>query len=186
MGGLATTEAAGFVAVAEVVRAVGLKGEFRLEPTLDWHPGLLGTPYLIWRSGEACEVEGWRAHGQGAVVRVAGCTTLEAARRRVGDEVGFLRSRYAEPGFPKPPEGLPFRYLGRPVVTAAGAPVGTVTEVRRYARQLLLVIARPAAAPALVPAVAPLLRPAPGLEGDLVIDPPAGLIDGEAAVADGA
>ena len=43
------------------------------------------------------------------------------------------------PDFPRPAGGLPFRYLGRQVVTAAGEAIGTVDEVRLAGGQLLLV-----------------------------------------------
>jgi len=173
-----------FVAVAEVVRAVGLHGEFRLQPLHDWYAPLLGSPYLRWLDGAPFAATGARPDGEGAVVRTADCLDRVAAEARVGRAIGFLRSSYAEPAFPKPPEGLPFRFLGRPVVTAGGAAVGTVAETRRYAGRLVLVIER-RGREVLVPAVAPILRPDDGLVGPLVIDPPPGLIDdAEASVID--
>ncbi len=171
-----------FVAVAEVVKAVGLRGEFKLHPLHDWHAPLLDSPYLLWRAGGTFSAVAARADGACVVVRTPDCATREEAEALVGRQVGFLRSRYAEAAFPKPPGGLPFRYLGRPVVTADGASVGTVTETRRYATQLLLVVAG-AAGELLIPAVEPILRADEGLAGPLVIDPPPGLID-DGAVTD--
>ena len=42
-GRRATAAASGFVPVAEVVKAVGLRGQYKLYPLLDWHPPLLET-----------------------------------------------------------------------------------------------------------------------------------------------
>ena len=81
--------------------------------------------------------------------------------------------------FPRPPEGLPFRYLGRDVVTRAGEAIGEVEEVRFTGSQYLLVIpSRDGTGPEiLIPAVAPILVEDDGVGGPLVIDPPEGLLD---------
>jgi ribosomal 30S subunit maturation factor RimM len=64
------------------------------------------------------------------------------------------------------------------VVTLASSTVGTVAEVRLTGGGFLLVIPDPTrGGEILVPAVAPILAPDDGLEGDLVIDPPEGLLD---------
>jgi len=165
-----------FVAIAEVVKAVGLKGEIKLYPLLDWHAPLLESPYLVWEDGAALEIGGWRSSGDCPVVSVAGLTGRDDAERAVGRSVGFLRSRYTEPGFPRPPAGLPFRYLGREVRTRTGEIVGRVDEVRRHGPQFTLVLASEGGE-TLIPAVAPILLPDEGTSGPLVIDPPEGLLD---------
>lgn len=167
----------GFVPVAEVVKAVGLRGEVKLYPLINWHAPLLEGAFLEWADGAALRVVAQRQDRGGVVVGLEGVDDRAGAERLVGREIGFLRARYQEADFPKPRDGLPFRFVGRPVVTAAGQSVGRVCEVRRYASQLLLVIAR-GAEEVLVPAVAPILRPDEGMSGPLVIDPPAGLLDG--------
>lgn len=169
-----------FIPVAEVVKAVGLRGEFKLYPLVDWHAELLDSRFLHWRDGTPFRPSGYRSDRSCVVVRTETCTTREGAEALVGREIGFDRGQYLEPDFPRPAGGLPFRYLGRPVETVAGVAVGRVSEVRRYASQVLLVVARPDGSEALVPAVAPILRPGDGLAGPLVIDPPPGLIEGTA------
>ncbi len=169
-----TTE--GFVPIAEVVKAVGLRGEVKLYPLVDFHGELLGSRYLHWRDGAAADFERGRASGDCVVAKFAGCDTREDAEAMVGRELGFAREDYLAEDFPRPPEGLPFRYLGRTVVTTAGETVGTVDEVRRYAVQVLLVLQREGRE-VLIPAVAPILRPDAGLDGPLVVDPPAGLLE---------
>ena len=174
-----------FVPVAEVSRPVGLRGELKLYPLIDWHDGLLGCRHLVWDDGTPCQADLARRDGDCPIVRVAGCASREAAEARVGRQVGFWRSSYLAPDFPRPAEGLPFRFLGRPVLTAAGEIVGRVAEVRRYVRQVLLVVSREDGTQTLVPAVAPILREDEGLDGPLVIDPPVGLLDQADAETDG-
>jgi 16S rRNA processing protein RimM len=165
-----------FVPIAEVVKAVGLKGEVKLYPLVDFHAPLLESRYLRWRDGAPVAFEHGRPSGGCVVAKFAGCDRREAAEAMVGRELGFDREDYLAEDFPRPPEGLPFRYLGRAVVTTAGEAVGTVEEVRRYAVQVLLVVMRKGCE-VLIPAVAPILRPDAGLAGPLVVDPPAGLLD---------
>ncbi|MBU1073587.1 hypothetical protein KKG45_10100, partial [bacterium] len=162
-----------FVPIAEVVKAVGLRGEFKVYPLLDWYEPLLGSPYLVWDDGAALEIRGRRTSGNCLVVSAAGLTDRDAAEGTIGRSVGFLRSRYIETDFPKPPGGLPFRYLGREVVTLAGESVGKVDEVRRHGPQFTLVVPG-VGGETLIPAVAQILLPDEGMTGPLVIDPPEG------------
>jgi 16S rRNA processing protein RimM len=168
--------AEGFVPVAEITRPVGLRGEVKLYPLLDWHEPLLGSRFLILDDGAAVTVGAVRPGKGGYVVALAGCTDQAAAADLVGRRLGFRRADYEDDAFPRPPAGLPFRFLGRPVRLAGGDEIGIVDEVRRYADQLMLVIIR-AGREVLVPAVEPILRHDPGLAGPLVIDPPEGLLD---------
>ncbi len=168
--------AEGFVPVAEVVKAVGMKGEVKLYTLLDWYGPLLDSGYLEWGDGAVFAPESWRPSGECVVVKVAGLDGRDAAEAAVGRTVGFLRSRYAEPDFPRPDGGLPFRWLDREVRTVDGELVGTVDEVRRHGAQFTLVIPS-TRGELLIPALPPILQPDPGIEGVLVIDPPKGLLD---------
>lgn len=169
----------GFVAIGEVVKAMGLRGEVKLYPLLDFWPDLLKSRFLVWQDGSPAEVAGHRPAGACEALTLPGVRDRSAAEALVGRELGFRRESYAAPDFPKPAAGLPFRWLGRPVVTVAGEAVGTVTEVRFTGAGHMLVIAGPESdgPEILVPAVPPILAPEDDLEGDLVIDPPEGLLD---------
>jgi len=168
-----------FIVIGEVVKALGLKGELKLYPLLNYHEALLDGPYLVWGDGSAVDVEWHRQAGSCEAVKVSEAGNRGAAEALVGRKLGFMRESYLEPEFPRPAGGLPFRYLGRPVETVTGQTVGTVEEVRFTGAGYMLVIpdAREGAGEILIPAVVPILRPDDGLDGPLVIDPPEGLLD---------
>jgi 16S rRNA processing protein RimM len=166
-----------FIAIGEIVNAVGLRGELKFYPLLDFHEPLLASPFLVWSDGETAPITRHRVMSGGcwglAVRSVVGREAAEAMIRR---ELGFMASSYVDPAFPKPDGGLPFRWLEREVVTGDGVVVGIVDEVRRIGAQFMLVIPE-GGGEILVPALAPILRPDDGLTGPLVIDPPEGLLD---------
>jgi len=102
-----------FVVVAEVVKAVGLKGEVKLYPFIDWYPPLLDSGFLRWENGKSLSCRKARAQGQIVIVRRQGCNDRNQAENLVGRQIGFSRTDYLDPAFPRPQAGLPFRYLGR-------------------------------------------------------------------------
>lgn len=165
-----------FIRIGEVVKAVGLKGEVKLYPLLDFHEPLLESGYLVWADGSPVEVLHHRPTGGCLALKLAGVADRSAAESLVGRELGFLRASYPDPEFPRPAAGLPFRYLGRAVRTVDGQAVGTVDEVRVGGALYLLVVPS-GSGEILIPSVEPILRFDDELEGDLVIDPPEGLLD---------
>ncbi len=164
-----------FVPVADVVGAVGLQGELKLYPLIDWYEPLLDADCLVWEDGRSLTIQGRRTARGGYVVLTDAAAGRDAAEVLIGRRIGFLRSRYVEPGFPRPAGGLPFRFLGRPVTTRDGVTVGIVDEVRRHGSQFTLVVPQ-GGEEILIPAVAPILVAGEGLDGPLVIDPPDGLL----------
>jgi len=165
-----------FVPIADVVKAVGLKGEVKLYPLIDFHAPLLGSGYLLWKDGTAAFLDKARPAGQCVAVKPSDCNDRNAAEAMVGRQLGFQRDSYLADDFPRPAEGLPFRYLGRSVVQADGVELGTVQEVRRYASQILLVIEYEDRE-VMIPAIPPFLDLDHGLEGPLVVTLPEGLLD---------
>ena len=165
-----------FISIGEVVKAVGLRGEVRLYPLLDFYEPLLESGYLVWNDGTPVEVARHRFAGGMAVLKLPGVDSRNAAEALVGRTLGFARESYLEEDFPRPEEGLAFRYLERPIETVDGQAVGTVVEVRRAGGSLLLVFERDGK-PVMIPAVEPILRADDGLTGPLVVDPPEGLFD---------
>ena len=169
-----------FVPIADMVKAVGLRGEVKLYPLLDFHAPLLASAYLRWDSGEPVRFEKARPSGSCVAVKPAGCETREGAEQLVGRQVGFAAADYAATDFPRPEDGLPFRFLGREVRHVDGTLLGTVQEVRRYALQVLMVLEHEGRE-VMIPAVPPILvqdvGPDSGAEEPVVVDPPEGLLD---------
>ncbi|MBD3221360.1 16S rRNA processing protein RimM [bacterium] len=165
-----------FVPIADVVKAVGLRGEVKLYPLLDFHAPILASAFLRWDDGEKAAMESARPAGTGVAVKPRGCTSRDEAERLVGRQLGFDRESYRDAAFPRPDDGLPFRYLDREVRTRDGELLGRVQEVRRYAAQVLLVIEREGRE-ALIPAVDPIVEVDDAMEGPVVADPPEGLLD---------
>jgi 16S rRNA processing protein RimM len=166
-----------FIVIGEIVNVVGLRGELKFYPLLDFHEPLLGSPFLIWGNGEPAPIARHRVMSGGCWgLTVRSVVGRGAAEAMVGRELGFMAASYGDPAFPRPDGGLPFRWLEREVLTGDGAVVGIVDEVRRIGAQFMLVIPD-GGHEILVPALAPILRPDDGLTGPLVIDPPEGLLD---------
>ena len=169
-----------FGPIADVVKAVGLRGEVKLYPLLDFHAPLLASEHLCWDHGEPVRFEKARPAGSCVAVKPVGCDDRDAAEQLVGRQVGFAAAAYAAEDFPRPQDGMPFRFLGREVRLPDGTVLGTVQEVRRYATQVLLVLEL-AGREVMIPAVPPILvqdvGPASRPEEPVVVDPPEGLLD---------
>lgn len=166
----------GFVPLAEVVKAVGLRGEIKLYPLLDFYEPLLESRFLIWQDGSAAVLDRIRPAGACVAARPSGCNDRDEAEGLVGLQLGFRREDYLDEAFPRPVGGLPFRFLGRTLQDIEGGALGTVQEVRRYAAQIMLVVEYEGRE-VLIPAVSPILQPDDGLAGALVVDLPEGLLD---------
>jgi 16S rRNA processing protein RimM len=168
-----------FIVIGEIVKSIGLKGELKLYPLINYFEPLLDSPYLVWGDGTPADVERHRQAGSCEAVKIRNVSDRSASESLVGRKLGFMSDAYRETDFPRPAGGLPFRYLGREVATVGGETVGTVAEVRFTGAGFVLVIpdSREGAKEILVPAVAPILAMDDELEGTLVIDPPEGLLD---------
>ncbi len=168
-----------FVCTGELVKAVGLKGEVKLYPLLDHFDELLDSPYVVWSDGSAVPVKRYRQAGSCLAVKFEGVNSRNDAEAMVGRKLGFIKPQYLEADFPKPRQGLAFRFVGREVRTKDGLQIGTVSEVRVGGGQYLLVIPDPedSKLEILIPAVEPILQKDDSIEGDLIIDPPEGLLD---------
>lgn len=166
----------GFVPIADVVKAVGLKGEVKLYPLLDFHAPLLGSEFLLWDDGSEVVLEKARPAGQCVAVKPEHCNDRNAAEAQVGRQLGFQRDAYLDAGFPRPDGGLPFRFLGREVTDGDGQVLGTVQEVRRYVAQTLLVVDYDGRE-VMIPVVEPIVEADDSLDGPIVVHAPEGLFD---------
>ena len=165
-----------FITIGEVVKAVGLRGEVKLYPLLDFFEPLLDSGFLSWDDGSSANITGYRASRGTVVLKIDQVTNRSGAESLVGRSLGFERDSYLREDFPRPTGGLPFRYLDRQVETMDGQTIGVVEEVRFTGSNHLLVVAGQDKE-ILIPAVEPILLPDAGLTGNLVIDPPEGLLD---------
>jgi len=168
-----------FVIIGEIVKAIGLKGEVKLYPLLNYHQALLASGYLQWRDGTTAEIVRHRQAGSCEALKLRDIDDRNAAESMVGRELGFMSHSYLAADFPRPAGGLPFRWLGRKVQTTAGQVVGVVEEVRVAGAGHMLVLADPEHTDrkVMIPAVAPILQPEDGLSGVLTVDLPEGLFD---------
>ena len=165
-----------FIIIGDIVKAVGLKGEIKLYPLINWYEPLLDSGFLVWENGEKLELQKWRINGPCYALSINGISYRDEAESMVGRKVGFLRSNYLDDDFPKPNDGLPFRYLGREVETVAGELIGTVSEVRLHGNQFTLLLPWQGRT-AMIPAVEPILKLEDKLSGPLIVDLPEGLLD---------
>ncbi len=168
-----------FVIVGEVVKAIGLKGEVKLYPLLNYHRELLMSGYLQWQDGTRAEITRHRQAGSCEALKVSGVDDRNKAETLVGRVLGFMSRSYLDADFPKPDGGLPFRWLEREVRTTTGETIGVVDEVRVAGAGYMLVVADPEqpGGQLMIPALAPILQPEDDLSGVLIVDPPEGLFD---------
>lgn len=165
-----------FVCIGEVVKAIGLKGEVKLFPLLDFYEPLLESDFLVWQDGSPASIRSHRQAGSCFALKCSDVNDRNAAERMTGRELGFMSGSYRDADFPRPGVGLPFRYLGRQVQTVDGQIIGSVEEVRVGGALYLLVIPGESGE-ILIPSVEPILQFDDELDGPLIIDPPEGLLD---------
>jgi len=170
-----------FVVIGELVKAIGLKGEIKLYPLLNYYQELLESKFLVWADGQPAEVSRHRQAGSCRAIKVPEVHDRNGAEAMVGRKLGFMSHSYLAADFPKPNEGLPFRWLGREVATVAGEVIGVVDEVRVAGAGYMLVLEdrEQKGNRIMIPALAPILEPEDRLTGTLIVDPPVGLFEAQ-------
>lgn len=173
-----------FVAMAELVRPVGLRGELRALLLDDFLEAVLSTPFArLARPGQPpieARLDGHRWQGQLLVVKLRGVDDRTGAEQSVGARLGFSADDYDGDDFPRPEQPLPFVYRGLRVLTEDGREVGTVAQVLAMPSSLVLRVERPGASEALVPVVPELVPRVDRAHGLVVVRAIPGLLDGEA------
>jgi 16S rRNA processing protein RimM len=166
------------VAIGEIGRPHGLRGEVRVTPLTD-RPERFETlrECVLWDEAhdrrEPCRIIGARMHGGTLVVAVAGYDTPEAAAALTGRLLAV-----PEADALPPPEGhfYPWQLVGCRVVTEEGRDVGRVLRVEGSPAQDLWVIGDDSHEH-LVPAVAEIVREVDLSGRRVVIRPPEGLLE---------
>jgi 16S rRNA processing protein RimM len=166
--------------VGRIGRPHGVRGEVTVEVRTD-DPGSRFAPGAVLATDPAdagpLVIEQARWHSGRLMLRLAGVEDRTQAEELRGT---LLVVDYADiPPSTDPDVFHDQELIGLDVVTVAGAVVGTVTEIRHLGQDLL-VIDRPEGGQALVPFVSALVPEVDVPAGRIVIDPPPGLLDGQA------
>lgn len=166
------------VAIGEIVRPHGLRGELRVTPLTD-DPARFErvTACVLWdptRDGRRpARVLGARRQDGAVLLVLEGCASVDAAAGLVGQLVAVPESEALPPG---PGRFYPWQLAGCRVMTEDGRPVGTVTRVEPGPAHDLWVVAD-GAHEHLIPAVAEIVVDLDLGQRRVVIRPPDGLLD---------
>lgn len=176
----------GFVAMGEIVKAVGLKGEVKLAPTGDFLADVIGSRFLRRQRGRQrsvpAVVQAHRLQGDCLVMKMEDLNDRAEAEAVVGEVIGFRSADYDDPRFPRPAEPAPFLYVGLAVETLDGERIGVVQEVLVLPAHPVLRVRRDSGE-ALIPVVPAVVRRLDRDGGRVIIDPIPGLLDDQAEVA---
>ncbi|HVB44239.1 MAG TPA: ribosome maturation factor RimM [Streptosporangiaceae bacterium] len=171
--------------VGRVGRPHGLRGEVTVEVRTD-DPDLRFAVGSVLATGQASRgpltVAESRWHSGRLLARFAGCEDREAAEA-LRDTVLLVDSADLAP-LADPREFYDHQLIGLRVVTTAGEQVGAVVDVLHYGQDLLVVGCEGARAgtEVMIPFVAAIVPDVDVAAGTLVVDPPPGLLDPEAAI----
>jgi 16S rRNA processing protein RimM len=171
--------------VGRVGRPHGLRGEVTVEVrTDDPDQRFMAGSSLATVPAERgpLKVAGSRWHSGRLLVRFAGCEDRDAAEE-LRDTILAIDSDELEP-LEDPDDFYDHDLIGLQVVTAVGDPVGAVSDVLHYGQDMLVIegTGTRSGAEILVPFVAAIVPEVDVAAGRLVIDPPPGLLDPDAAV----
>jgi len=168
----------GLVAIGEIARVHGLRGEVRVTPLTD-HPERFErvSECVLWDATrderETRRITTARRHGDTVLVTFAGCASPEDARALVGRLIALPRAEALPP-----PDGsfYPWQLEGARVTTEDGRLVGHVTGIEHSGAQDLWVVAGEGREH-LIPAVPDIVLDVDVAAGRVVIRPPDGLLD---------
>jgi 16S rRNA processing protein RimM len=166
------------VAIGQIERVHGLRGEVRVTPLTD-HPERFDRvrECVLWDATrderETRRITTARRHGDALLVTFAGCQSPEDARGLVGRLIALPRAEALPP-----PAGsfYPWQLEGARVTTEDGRLIGRVTGIEHSGAQDLWVVAGEGREH-LIPAVPDIVLDVDVAAGRVVIRPPDGLLD---------
>ena len=166
------------VAIGEIGRPHGVRGEVRVTPLTD-RPARFAAlrECVLWDEARdrrrPCRITGARVHGDALVVTVAGYESPEA----VGSLTGWLLAVPESEAVPAPDGHFyPWQLVGCRVLTDDGRDVGQVLRIEGSPAQDLWVVGE-GTREHLVPAVAEIVREVDLTQRRVVIRPPEGLLE---------
>jgi 16S rRNA processing protein RimM len=167
------------VAIGEIARVHGLRGEVRVTPLTD-HPERFErvTECVLWDAvrdeRETRRITTARRHGDALLVTFAGCGSPEDAQVLIGRLIALPRSEALPPA-----EGqfYPWQLTGARVATEDGRLIGHVTGIEHAGPQDLWVVAGDRGREHLIPAVPDIVIDVDVAAGRVVIRPPEGLLE---------
>jgi 16S rRNA processing protein RimM len=166
------------VAIGEIGRAYGLRGEVRVMPLTD-DPSRFSRldTYVLWdpRNGgrQPCRITGSRRQGDAVLVTVDGYDSPEAAKQLAGRLLAVPETEVLPL---KEGQFYPWQLEGCRVSTEEGRDVGRVLRIEPAPGHDLWVVGDEEREH-LIPAVAEIVREVDLKQGRVVIRPPEGLLD---------
>jgi len=166
------------VAIGEIVRPHGLRGEVRVTPLTDRPERFEGmTACVVWDAAsderQPRRVTASRRQGDAVLLAFDGVESPEAARALIGRLIAVPASQALPP---RPGSFYPWQLEGARVTTEDGRDVGRLTRIEPGPGQDLWVV-QGAEREHLIPAVAEIVVDVDVAAGRVVIRPPAGLLD---------
>jgi 16S rRNA processing protein RimM len=167
------------VAVGEVLRPYGLRGELKVRPLTDRpHERFAALPecFMVDRLTDRIErrrIAGYRVERDAVFVRFEGVESPEEARQLQGRLLAIERESVLPP---EPGHFYPWQLEGAEVVTTTGRVVGRFVRVEGSEGQALWVVVD-GDRERLVPAVPEIVVDVSVADRRIVIDPPEGLLD---------
>ncbi|MGH7413210.1 MAG: ribosome maturation factor RimM [Candidatus Rokuibacteriota bacterium] len=166
------------MAIGEVLRPWGLRGEVKVRPLTDRPRERFRTLEVctLWEPDrdrrEPCRIASCRFDGETAFVRIDGVDSPEAARRFSGRLLAVSRDEALPPAAGS---FYPWQLEGAVVETRDGRPVGRFVGVEPGAQELWLV--DDGTQRRLIPAVSEIVVEVSVADRRIVIDPPEGLLE---------
>jgi 16S rRNA processing protein RimM len=167
------------IAVGQIARAHGVRGEVTVavrtdEPDVRFMPGVTLATEPPERGPLTVAATRW--HSGRLLIMFEGVRDRNAAEDLRGTLLVLDSAEIPAPA--EPDEFYDHQLIGLAVVSAAGHPVGEVTDVLHHGQDLLVVRRGPGpAGEVLVPFVSAIVTDVDVPAGRLVIDPPPGLLD---------
>lgn len=166
------------IAVGEIVKPYGVRGEVRVTPLTDRPERFDGmASCVVWDASrderQLRRVTAARRQGDSVLLALEGVESPEAARALVGRLVAVPASQALPP---RPGSFYPWQLEGARVTTDDGREIGRVTRIEPGPGQDLWVV-QGAEREHLIPAVAEIVVDVDVTAGRVVIRPPDGLLD---------